>query len=503
MSGRLGFDVSFQAKKGAPQARPLDPAEPFRILVLGDFSGGVPAGRGGSTDRPSDRRVVAVDVDSFDAALKRYAPHVRLALDEPAGAMTEIEFESLDAFHPDSLYRRLGIFLALEQTRRRLLDPATAAEAASELGGQAPQPDESNDDTLKRLLGAPPSIANPSVPSAAREPVDISGLLRSIVAPYIRPDASASAHRHLVSAVDLATSERMRRVLHDPAFQEIEGLWRSIHDLVTQLETGEGLELYLLDVTKEELAAEIRSAGSEPGRSPVLGQILEPRGGDASRGPHSVLACAYSFGPSSEDLGLLGALGSMAARVGAVLLGEAAPRLLGVRSFAELRDPSTWNGRSGEELERWRTLRRQPGARSVGLAAPRILLRLPYGKKTDPIESFEFEEMGHGHHHDAFLWGSPALGCALLLARSFLQNGWSMEPGDDLTLEDLPSYSYEVEGEKKLLPCAEAYLSERVVDALLREGLMPWVSHAGRNIARLARFQSVADPPAALAGPWA
>ncbi|MFC7539039.1 type VI secretion system contractile sheath domain-containing protein [Siccirubricoccus deserti] len=33
-----------------------------------------------------------------------------------------------------------------------------------------------------------------------------------------------------------------------------------------------------------------------------------------------------------------------------------------------------------------------PEAAYIGLAAPRFLLRMPYGKKSDPIDSFAFEE---------------------------------------------------------------------------------------------------------------
>ncbi len=40
----------------------------------------------------------------------------------------------------------------------------------------------------------------------------------------------------------------------------------------------------------------------------------------------------------------------------------------------------------------WAELRHLPEAGAVGLALPRFLLRLPYGKKTSPLESFDFEE---------------------------------------------------------------------------------------------------------------
>jgi hypothetical protein len=42
------------------------------------------------------------------------------------------------------------------------------------------------------------------------------------------------------------------------------------------------------------------------------------------------------------------------------------------------------------------------------------------------------------------------------------------------------------------------YLIERAVDEFIRRGLMPLVSFKNRNAVRLVRFQSIADPPAAL-----
>ena len=51
-------------------------------------------------------------------------------------------------------------------------------------------------------------------------------------------------------------------------------------------------------------------------------------------------------------------------------------------------------------------------------------------------------------------------------------------------------------------PCAEALLTERAAVRLLESGLMPLLSFKDRDTARLARFQSAADPPTPLAGRW-
>ena len=138
----------------------------------------------------------------------------------------------------------------------------------------------------------------------------------------------------------------------------------------------------------------------------------------------------------------------------------------------------------------------------IGLAAPRMLMRLPYGKGTDPVSAFDFDELGTARAHESYLWGGGAMACALLIGRAFSARGWEMEPGDELDVEDLPAHAYVEDGEKRLQACAESHLSERAGQALLERGLIPLLSYANRNAIRVMRFQSVAEPPRALAGPW-
>ena len=77
-----------------------------------------------------------------------------------------------------------------------------------------------------------------------------------------------------------------------------------------------------------------------------------------------------------------------------------------------------------------------------------------------------------------------------------------MEPGGGQDLGDLPALTVETDGERTLFPCGEAWLGERAGQRLLAQGLMPVLSYRDRNAVRLLRFQSLADPLAALAGPW-
>ena len=77
-----------------------------------------------------------------------------------------------------------------------------------------------------------------------------------------------------------------------------------------------------------------------------------------------------------------------------------------------------------------------------------------------------------------------------------------MQPEDHTDISGLPVYTYAIDGEKHMLPTAEAVLSERSAEGILQLGLMPIVSFRNRDVARLIRFQSIADPLAALKGAW-
>jgi type VI secretion system protein ImpC len=144
-----------------------------------------------------------------------------------------------------------------------------------------------------------------------------------------------------------------------------------------------------------------------------------------------------------------------------------------------------------------------PDGENIGLALPRFLLRLPYGKKTFSAESFDFEEFEGTPEHEYYLWGNPAFAIALQLGRSFNEGGWDMSSGIASEIDGLPLHTFEQDGETHCKPCAEVLLTEQTVERILEEGLIPLVSFKNRDLVQIARFQSVADPPRPLAGRWA
>lgn len=483
-----------------------DPETPFRIGVVGDFRGHArPAA--GAPDLGA-RAPLAIDRDDFDDVLAACAPSLRLALDD--GPPIEIGFRELDDFHPDRLYDRLPLFRSLRELRRRLADPATFAAAAQELRSgpstgpesaptpppAAPRPRPSaGGSLLDEIVDAAPDAAPP--PAGPRD--ELAEFIRRAVRPSVvaAPDARQP---DALAQVDAATAGLMRSILHHPEFRALEALWRGVHLLVRRVETGTRLKLYLIDAAAAELDADLAPERAAEEESGLLRLLRRPLDGTGSPAWAVLVGAQQRVEPEAAALRQLRRLGRIARELGAVWVAAGDARLAGAASFGEHPDPDDWTLPSPAE---WDELRQAPEAESVGLVMPRLLLRVPYGADAEPCDTFDFEEFAGRPPHEALLWGSGALACAVLLAQTFAEQGWSMRPGAHRELAGLPFHLVREPGQVEAVPCAEMPMSERAAERILDAGAMPLAWLKDSDAALLVRFQSIAAPLAPLAGRWA
>jgi type VI secretion system protein ImpC len=489
------------------QARPV-PETPFRVLLLGDFSGSGPK-------KPLlSRRPVQVDRDNFDDVLAAFHPELQISLGDEDLATRQ--FSDLDDFHPDRLLEGVDMFRKLRDMRARLADPTTFADAAAEfgLGGATPTPLEAAQAPTPRpsplALGSllDDMIEQTEARAQTRPPAesDLQKFVRRVTEPHL-VSAADPRQSEILALIDRTLGAQMRALLHVPEFQALEASWRAVFLLVRRIDTDEMLKLYLVDLSKDELAADLNS-------SPDLRTTFTYRllAGDAINSfdgePWAAIAGNYTFTATRAHAELLGRLAKVAHAAGAPFLAAAGPALLGCKSFSATPNARDWTAPSdSESASAWTALRSLPEASAIGLAIPRFLLRLPYGKETDPIESFSFEEMpGDPEHnepeHENYLWGNPAFVCALLLAQSFSESGWDLRPGQRVELDRLPAHIYQHDGLSEVKPCAEALMTVDTADRIMESGLMPLASMKGQDQIRLLRFQSIAQPPSPLAARW-
>jgi type VI secretion system protein ImpC len=496
-----------------------DPETPFCVLIMGDFSGRENCGLSELTGALADRQPVEIDRDNLDEVIAKLSPKIKLILSDKDIQTAIIEFKELDDFHPDQLYEKLEIFQGFRNTQKLLDDPRTYEKAAqiirrelgieTESGGLEPaalketvskEPASVHSaDLLEQVIEESESEVKATASSS--DAAEWNAFLRKIVKPHLVPDDDPE-QVELAASIDAASAGLMDTILHHPDFQAIEAAWRAVHFLVSRLETNIQLKLFLLDVTKTELSADLTS--SEDLRSTGTFKILVEQAVETFGGvPWAVLAGNYTFDCTRKDAEQLGRMAKIARQAGAPFIAAAHSHLLGCESLVECPEPDDWEKQTDSEDDRaWGLLRKLPEATYLGLALPGFLLRLPYGADTDPIEYIEFEEMPNAPDHSHYLWGNPCHACAYLLAQGFNEFGWELRPGAIKDIEGLPMHFCQEEGEARIKPCAEVLLIEKTAETILEKGLMPLISFKDQDKVRLARFQSLAKPAAHLAGRW-
>jgi type VI secretion system protein ImpC len=328
-------------------------------------------------------------------------------------------------------------------------------------------------------------------PRRPSRPDDLQAFIDRVLVGHLVPGKDPNQEEH-VAGVNAAIAEQMRAILHHPAFQALESAWRGLYFLTRRLDTSVDLQVYLLDVSKQDLRDDL-SGASDLRDTNFYRRVAAGQ----TNAPWSVLIGDYSFDASPADIELLAGI-AMVANIGhAPFLTAAAPSVVGCDSMQDMPDPRTWRT-DAAAAEFWRTLRDLPEAPSLGILLPRFLLRLPYGENTDSTETFPFEEMPGVPAHQDYLWGNPAFAAAFLLGKAFSIYGWDMRPGSVREIDRLPLHTFRRDGEPVAQPCAEAWLSDRAAEIILQHGLMPLVSSRNGDSALLVRFQSVADPPTPL-----
>ena len=486
-------DVDVRLGTGG-SSEPLDPDAPFRLLVLGDF--------GGAAAGPlATRKSHAVDRDNLEEALGRLG----VTLDIPVGdgRVARIELRDLDDFHPDGLLERVDALSAWGRMRERLEDPRTFADAAREVRASAGPPPTRHeppappagggDDIVGELLAAASRRPKPAADAA------FEAELKAIVRPHLAPEEDADLPR-LRDAVDEARSGLLRAVLRNPRFRALEAAWRSL-DLLVRRVDDESVRVFFLDASRtallEDIASHDKLSGSGLYRRLVT-ETVETPGAE----PWGAVLGLYDFGPTLEDAALLSRLAKVARAAGAPFLAGARPDFVGCASLAATPDPHDWKEPHDEGAVIWEELCALPEAAFIALALPRLMLRPPYGAKTDPIDSFPFEEITGADEHEAYVWGNGALASALVLAGAFALGGWNLKPESAAEIQGLPTHLVKDGLETRVTPPSEVVLTVRAAERLLEAGLVPVLSLKGSDSVRVARLQAIAKPLRKLAGRW-
>jgi type VI secretion system protein ImpC len=310
-------------------------------------------------------------------------------------------------------------------------------------------------------------------------------------------DADATINSR-IAQIDHLISLQLNEILHHPAFQKLEASWRGIKYMMDQSETSSMLKIRVLNVSKKELLRDLQRA-PEFDQSVMFKKVYEDEFGIFGGEPFGALIGDYEFSKHPEDIELLEKVSQVAAGAHAPFLTAAAPELLNLDSFSQLGDPRDIGKIfDSTEFAKWKSFRASEDSRYVGLTMPRVLMRLPYGKDTKPVDDFSYEEGVDGTDHSKYLWGNAAYALGARLTTAFAQYGWcasirGVEGGG--LVEGLPTHTFRTDEGDVALKCpTEVAITDRREKELADQGLIPLVHCKGTDYAAFFSVQSANKP---------
>src|SRR6476661_701851 len=304
----------------------------------------------------------------------------------------------------------------------------------------------------------------------------------------------------LIARLDEKLTAQVNAIIHAPEFQEIESAWRGLHYLVFNSETDSTLKIRVMNVSKNEIYRNLRLyPGARWDQSPLFKAVYEAEFGQLGGEPFGSIIGDYYFSHLPTDVQLLRDLSKVFGSAHAPFFAGADPTLLGMDSWTELANPRDI-GKIFDtpDYAAWRGLRDQDDSIYVGLCMPRVLARLPYGAKSEPVEEFAFEEDTDGHKGEKYAWMNAAYAMAANINRAFKEYGWcarirGVQSGGEV--QNLPTHTFPTDDGGVDLKCpTEIAISDRREAELAKSGLIPLIHRKNTDRATFIGAQSLFKP---------
>ena len=306
----------------------------------------------------------------------------------------------------------------------------------------------------------------------------------------------------MIARLDEKLTKQVNAIRHAPEFQQLESAWRGLHYLVYNSETDAGLKIRVMNVSKRELYQTLRLfPGARWDQSPIFKRVYEHEFGQLGGEPYGCLIGDYYFSQLPTDVQLLRDIAKVANAAHAPFFAAADPTVLGMDSWTELSNPRDL-GKIFDtpDYAAWKSLRESEDARYLGLCLPRVLARLPYGAKSEPVEEFAFEEETDGHSGEKYAWMNAAYAMAANINRAYKEFGWTtrirgVQSGGEVI--NLPTHTVPTDDGGVDLKCpTEIAISDRREAELAKSGLIPLVHRKNTDKAAFIGAQSLYKPKA-------
>ncbi|GAA4427522.1 type VI secretion system contractile sheath domain-containing protein [Bremerella cremea] len=464
----------------APAKMKVDEQVPLYILLVGNFHG---------SGQPKRSTPIEVDRDNIYELPAELQVRLEGILASSAGATQSIDFEEFDDFQPDALVEKLELFEQFRTLRRRLKNPKHFDSAAAEVLAWGDNATEASSEVpvSPAAPGSEDLFADVLAQSVDvdRSPLE-SGNWQAFIQKVL---ADSKIERvdpredDLVALVDQAIAETMRGVLRSRSFRQLETTWLGLKWLTFYVETHAKLKIFVLDISTESFQSQLDAADWSV--TALAQQITRPWQTPGAT-PWGLIGCLFPWSSNQDDLIRLSRFGDICQEAGAALAVE----LQG--------SEADWLSTEEAKQETWNRNRLTRPMQSIAGLWPRVQWRLPYGKKTKPVESFAFEEVPPTGQAD-LVWGSPVWLALAAIAQGYHEFGWKLDTSAVSQFTDLPLY-FNPNGDGDAHPCGEYLLTDSQIEHLMQIGLSPIVSFKNQDRVQLRGIQSLAG--GRWLGPW-
>ncbi|MDR1561199.1 MAG: type VI secretion system contractile sheath large subunit [Holosporaceae bacterium] len=301
-----------------------------------------------------------------------------------------------------------------------------------------------------------------------------------------------------IADIDVILSTQINEILHAPAFQELEGTWRALYYLVMNTETSTQLKIRVLNISKKDLLDDLEHA-VEFDQSQLFKKVYEEEYGTFGGHPYSCLIGGYEFTRHPQDILLLEKISNVAAAAHAPFITAAHPKMFDMDSFSHLAGPRDISKIfESTEMIKWRSFRDSEDSRYVALVMPRVLMRLPYGPDTLPVDGMNYVESIDGTDNSQFCWGNAAFVLGQRIGYAVSLYKWpaairGVEGGG--LVEGLPAYAFKTTDGDIALKCpTEIAITDRREKELSDMGFLAICHSKGTDFAAFFGGQTTQKP---------
>lgn len=224
------------------------------------------------------------------------------------------------------------------------------------------------------------------------------------------PAEQAGALRRTLTELNKRISAWITAVLHAPEIKPVEVAWRSLAFLVSKIEFRKGVRLAVLHAPTGDMLERFRD------------RLIDPVFDEGADAPHLIIA-DKQYGCSASDFEQIDEWAQHAVSLPAIVITGASSEFFGVKHAWQMATlPSIANMLDQWKYAKWKTLRQQQYARSLGVVFGRGLLRAPYDKGDESDLVFKYKEPRTGEKD--FLWAGGVIAAAVTAANSVATIGW-------------------------------------------------------------------------------